>query len=44
MANYPAYLADTVALLEGQAPESFAPDLAQIDRLIESLSIHGGQP
>jgi hypothetical protein len=41
MANYPAYLADTVALLEAQAPEAFTPDLAQIDRLIESLVVQG---
>lgn len=41
MADYPAYLADTIALLEAQAPETFTPDLAQIDRLIESLVVHG---
>ena len=40
MADYPAYLADAVNLLEAQAPEAFTPNLAQIDRLIESLVVH----
>lgn len=44
LANYQAYLADTTALLEAQAPEAFQPDLAQIDRLIESLVVHASAP
>jgi hypothetical protein len=44
MANYPAYLSDTTALLDGQPAEAFTPDLAQIDRLIQSLTVHGNGP
>jgi hypothetical protein len=44
MANYPAYLADTIALLEAQSPAAFTPDLAQIESLIGFLNVHGAQP
>jgi Leucine-rich repeat (LRR) protein len=44
MANYQAYLADTTTLLDSSAPETFAPDLTQVDRLIETLTVHGGNP
>jgi len=42
MADYKTYLAGTAAMLDGQTPETFAPDLAQIDQLIQSLVVHGG--
>jgi len=42
MADYPAYLTNTAALLDAQAPEAFTPDLAQIDQLLASLIVHGG--
>lgn len=44
MADYPAYLVDTTARLDSQAPQAFTPDLSQIDRLIQSLIIQGSQP
>jgi hypothetical protein len=40
MTNYQAYLADTITLLEAQPSGAFTPDLAQIDRLIESLVLN----
>jgi hypothetical protein len=44
MANYPAYLAEAVALLEAHDPATFSPDLTQIEELLLSLNIHGAQP
>jgi hypothetical protein len=39
MADFQGYLANTAALLESQGPETFTPNLAEIDRLIASLQL-----
>jgi hypothetical protein len=44
MADYEGYLLDMVVHLEEQPAEAFSPDLAQIDRLIQSLVITGARP
>lgn len=37
--DYPAYMAETIAWLEQQPGDSFTPDLAQLDALIQSLEV-----
>jgi hypothetical protein len=37
--DFPAYLAKTVSMLEGQPGDSFTPDLAKLDALIQSIEI-----
>jgi hypothetical protein len=44
VADYPTYLANTTAMLEAQAPGAFTPDLATIDRMLQSLVVHGENP
>lgn len=41
MADWPDYLARTLALLNEQPTAAFTPDLAALDRLINSLSVAG---
>lgn len=41
MADWPGYLAQTLALLDEQPPAAFTPDLAALDELIRSLSVAG---
>jgi hypothetical protein len=36
-ANAPAYYAESIAMLNDAAPESFAPSLTTIDALVQSL-------
>jgi hypothetical protein len=43
VSNYQGYLAETLTLLEAPTAGAFTPDLAEIDRLIESLDIHPGR-
>lgn len=44
MADWPGYLARTLALLDEQPAAAFTPDLAALDRLISSLSVAGTEP
>ena len=37
--DFPKYLSDTVAMLNGQSPGAFTPDLSQLDAMIESIEI-----
>ncbi len=39
MNDFPAYLAKTVAMLDGQPGASFTPDLAKLDALIQSIEV-----
>ena len=39
MEDFPAYLSDTVNMLNGQSPSAFSPDLSKLDALIGSLEI-----
>jgi hypothetical protein len=39
LANFGQYMADTTAMLEAQADESFTPSLAQLDALVQSIHV-----
>jgi len=39
MSDFPAYMKETVAWLEQQPAASFTPDLAALDKLIQSMEV-----